>query len=140
DYQCERQSEIILHKADATLETLSRDRKEGNRARLRGHHGQADRTPPRGLAALQVRIKAPDLTRAPRTVRGDPAQGTEEHHPISNVHEKFRANAASRTTTRTNHPNTNRYTLRHAWKPGRPGGSASDRWSGGSGPVIYPRR
>ena len=140
DDERERQSEIILHESDAALEALSRDRKEGNRARLRGHHGQADCAPPRGPAALQVGVEAPNLTRAPRTVRGDAAQGAKEHHPISDVHEKIRANTASRTTTRTNHPNTNRYTPRHVWNPGRPGGSASDRWSGGNGPVIYPRR
>src|SRR5207237_10552261 len=102
--------------------------------------GHATCNPPRGPACLEIRIKAPDVTRAPRTVRGDAAQGTQEHHPIGDVHEKIRANTASRITTTTNHPNTNRYTLRHAWNPGRPGGSASNRWSGGSGPVIYPRR
>src|SRR5690242_18659851 len=96
--------------------------------------------PPRGPAALQVGIEAPNLIRTPRTVRSDAAQGSEEHHPICDVHEKIRANTASRTTTRTKHPNTNRYTPRHVWNPGRPGGSASDRWSGGNGPVIYPRR
>jgi hypothetical protein len=53
------------------------------------------------------------LTRAPRTVRGDPAQGAEKHHPIGKVHEKIRENTASRTTTRINHPNTSRYTLLH---------------------------
>ena len=37
-----------------------------------------------------------------------PHHGAEQHDPIGDVHEKIRVNTASRITTRTNHPNTNR--------------------------------
>ena len=108
DDERERQPEIVLHESDAALEALPRDREKGDRARLRGHHGQADRAPAGGLAAPQVRVEAPDVARAPGPVRGDADHGAEQHHPVGEVHEKIRVNTASRTTTRTNHPNTNR--------------------------------
>ncbi len=90
DDEGEGQPEVVLHESDAALESLPRDGKEGDRARLGGHHGQADRPPADGLAALEVRVEAPDMARAPGPVGGDADHGAEQHHPVGEVHEKIR--------------------------------------------------
>ena len=108
DDERQRQAEVVLHEADAALEALAREREERDRARLRGHHAEADRAPAGGRVAAQVRVEAPHVARAPGPVRGDAHDGAEQHDPVGDVHAKIPVNTVSRTTTSTNHPNTNR--------------------------------
>ena len=135
DDEGEGQPEVVLHESDPALESLPRDGKEGDRARLRGHHGQADRPPADGLAALEVRVEAPHMARAPGPVRGDAEHGAEQHHPVGEVHEKIRLKLASRTTTSTNHPEHEQVDAAPCAESGQPGrlgvGSlVGRRWSG----------
>ena len=87
---------------------LSTVREEGDRARLRGHHAEADRAPAGGRVAAQVRVEAPHVACAPGPVRGDAYDGAEQHDPVGDVHAKIPVNTPNRITTSTNHPNTNR--------------------------------
>jgi hypothetical protein len=108
DDERQRQAEVVLHEADAALEALAGDREERDRARLRGHHAEADRPPAGGRAAAQVRVEAPHVARAPGAVRGDAHDGAEQHDPVGDVHEKIAVNTDNRITTSTNQPKTNR--------------------------------
>ena len=108
DDEGEGQPEVVLDESDAALEALSGNGEEGDGARLRGHHREADGSPADGPAALEVRAEALDLARAPGPVRSDAEHGAEEDHPVDEVHEKYREKAARNATTSTNHPITNR--------------------------------
>ena len=55
----------------------------------------------RGHSAEHVEIAECDQV-------GDAHDGTEQHDPVGNVHEKIPVNRVSRRTTSTNHPKTNR--------------------------------
>ncbi len=108
DDERQRQAEVILHEADAALEALAWDREERDRARLCGHHAEADGPPPGGRVAAKIGVEAPHVARAPGAVRGDAHDGAKQHDPVGKVHEKIRVNSVSRRTTATNHPKTNR--------------------------------
>src|SRR5262249_24890591 len=99
---------VVLYEADTALEALTGDRKEGDRAGLRGHHAEADRAPAGRRAAAQVCIEATDVARAPGAICGDAHDRSEQHDPVGDVHEKIPVNTVSRTTTSKNHPKTKR--------------------------------
>ena len=108
DDQRERQAKIILDEADSAFKTLARGGKKRDRARLGGHHRNADGAPARGLAAFEIGVEVVGVARVPRAVGGDANHGPEQDDPVEQVHANQREKSVSSATTSTKTMKTKR--------------------------------
>ena len=100
DDEREGQAEVVLHEADAALEALARDREEGDRARLGGHHATGRSCPSRWTVLplrYVLRLRTWRVRQEPYAAM--PTHGAEQHDPIDEVHEKIRVNTVKKITT-----------------------------------------
>ena len=88
DDEREGEPEIVLYETHPAFVGLARRGKESDRARLRGHDREADRSPANGLVAMQIMAEIVITSRAPVSIKRDREQRADEYDIIDPAHEK----------------------------------------------------
>jgi hypothetical protein len=90
DDESERQTEVVLHEAHPAFVRLTWRGEERDRARLRRHDGQPDRSPADRLVAFEVMPEVAIAPRSPMAVECDRDKRADQHDVIDPAHAKMR--------------------------------------------------